>query len=202
MTDAAAPRRTKQDERREATRAELIRLGLERMPVGGYAATSTRDIVAGSSLTKGAFDYHFKSKAEFFLELLQVIAGPAGSYAALAREHPSATIEEAITLLVYTGSPVGGPNGDWMLTIGDFVRTDGSSGEYRERLAELYVHWRDEIARWIEVLQEQGLARTDLPAETLATAGYATVEGHVAHMRIHGQSGDTVVMTLARLLRP
>ncbi|GMA89491.1 hypothetical protein [Homoserinibacter gongjuensis] len=39
---------TKFDLRREATRRELLRLGVERFPIKGYAATTVEDIVRDS----------------------------------------------------------------------------------------------------------------------------------------------------------
>jgi AcrR family transcriptional regulator len=187
-------------QRSEATRAELVRLGLERIPVRGYAATSIRDIVAGSGQTKGAFDYHFPSKADFFIALIEARTGPRGTWAQVARDHPADSVEGAAAAVVTATQGGAGGWGAWILAMGDFARTDGGASPYRERLRAFYDHWIAEITGWIEVLQEQGVVRIDLPAETLATMAFATIEGHIVHLTIYGRSAELALQSISRIL--
>ena len=196
------PRVNKHVQRSEATRAELIRLGLERIPARGYAATSVRDLVAGSGQTKGAFDYHFPSKADFFIALIEARTGPSGAWAQVARDHPSDSIEGAAAAVVRATTGGAGGWGEWILAMGDFVRTDGAVSPYRERLRQFYDHWIAEITGWIEVLQEQGVVRIDRPAETLAVMAFAAIEGHIVHQTIYGRSAELSLETIARILSP
>jgi AcrR family transcriptional regulator len=187
-------------QRSEATRAELIRLGMERIPRRGYSATSIRDIVADSGLTKGAFDYHFPSKADFFLALIEERTGPSGTWARVAREHPADSVEGAAAAVTAATAGGAGQWGEWILAMGDFARTDGAVSPYRERLRQFYDHWIAEIEGWIAVLQEQGVVRIDRPAETLAVMAYATIEGHVVHRTIYGRGAELALQSMARIL--
>lgn len=201
MTEPVIERRlTKHAQRSEATRRALIALGMERIPVRGYAATSVRDIVAGSGQTKGAFDYHFPTKADFFLALIEERTGPTGAWAQVARERPADSLESAAAAVARaTGGGVGGW-GEWILAMGDFARTEGAESPYRERLVAFYDHWIAEIVGWISVLQEQGLVRTDQPAGDLAVMAFATMEGHIVHRTIYGRGAELTLQSFVRIL--
>jgi AcrR family transcriptional regulator len=201
-SEEGVPKKTKHAQRSEATRAELIRLGLERIPARGYAATSIRDLVAGSGQTKGAFDYHFPTKADFFLALIEARTGPSGAWAQVARDHPADSIEGAAAAVVSATAGGAGGWGEWILAMGDFARTDGAASPYRERLRQFYDHWVAEITGWIEVLQEQRVVRIDRPAETLAVMAFAAVEGHIVHQTIYGRSAELALQSIARILSP
>lgn len=194
------PRPNKHAQRSEATRRELIQLGLERIAMRGYAATSVRDLVADSGQTKGAFDYHFPSKADFFIALIAERTGPSGTWAAVAREQPADSVADAVLTVV--GATAGGAAGwgEWILAMGDFARTDGSTSPYRERLVEFYDHWIREIAGWIEVLQEQGVIGSDLPVQVLAEMAFATIEGHIVHGTIYGRGVEHAMDAVVRIL--
>ena len=55
----------------EATRAHLLRTAALIFAERGYAATTQSDLIAASGLTKGAFYFHFPSKAGLALEVLR-----------------------------------------------------------------------------------------------------------------------------------
>lgn len=189
----------KHEARSAATRAELIMLGIERIPIRGYAATSIRDIVAGSGQTKGAFEYHFPSKAEFFMTLVEALTGAPGTWAALARANPAETLEGAVERIIAASGAAQGW-GRWILATGDFARTDGTAPEYRARLDRLYGYWLGEIAAWVSVLSEQGLVRTDLAVELLAEMAFGTIEGHIVHAAIYGRGAEVAARAVARVL--
>lgn len=54
----------------EATRARLVRVAAQVFAARGYTSTSLNDLIAASGLTKGAFYFHFRSKAELALAVL------------------------------------------------------------------------------------------------------------------------------------
>lgn len=194
------PRPNKRVQQREATRAALIALGLRRIPIRGYAATSIRELVAGSELTKNAFDYHFPNKAEYFLALVDALTGPPGAWAALARAKPAATLEEAVGEVIAASGDAAGW-GAWLLAMSDFARTEGHVPVYRARLTAFYEHWIAEVAGWVEVLQEQGLVAGHEDPRRLAEMAYATVEGHIVHAAMYGRGADVVQAAVARVLR-
>ena len=59
------PARTQQ-ERSEATIAELLDAARELFAADGYATTSLQDVVSKARVTKGALYHHFSSKSELF----------------------------------------------------------------------------------------------------------------------------------------
>ncbi|WKB82841.1 TetR/AcrR family transcriptional regulator [Cellulophaga lytica] len=62
--------------KRMATMQRMQSVGLEIFYKNGYYDTSVDDILKELSLSKGAFYYHFKSKEEFFISILQNIIFP------------------------------------------------------------------------------------------------------------------------------
>ncbi|KAA2219236.1 MULTISPECIES: TetR/AcrR family transcriptional regulator [Maribacter] len=57
--------------KRMATMHRMQTAGLELFYANGYYATSVDDILNKLSLSKGAFYYHFESKEDFFVQIIQ-----------------------------------------------------------------------------------------------------------------------------------
>ena len=192
---------SKHAENSAGTRARLLELGLERFPQKGYSATSIRDLLAGSGLAIGAFYYHFASKTDFFLALLDHVSGPRGAFGALAESVHPATLEEAI--LVAMG-PLGSDptRGAMSLVVADFALVHHDEPEVRSRVTEVRRHAVREIADFLAVMQTRGLVRDDTDAQLLASMVFATVEGHVFHQEIYGEGFETAFDAAVRVLRP
>ncbi len=192
---------SKHAENSAATRARLLELGLERFPQRGYSATSIRDLLDGSGLAIGAFYYHFSSKTEFFLALLDHVSGPRGASGALARSTPTASLEEAILLAM---GPLGSDpaRGAMSLVVADFALVHRDDPDVRARVMEVRRHAVREIADFLAVMQGRGLVRGDMDAEVLASMVFATVEGHVFHQEIYGEGFATAFDAAVRILRP
>ncbi|TZF83962.1 TetR/AcrR family transcriptional regulator [Pedobacter sp. BS3] len=60
----------------EATRLMILQKAFELIYVKGYQTTSIDDIIATTKVTKGAFYYHFKSKDEMGLAIINEILKP------------------------------------------------------------------------------------------------------------------------------
>lgn len=60
----------------EATRLMILQKAFELIYVNGYKATSVDDIIATTQVTKGAFYYHFKTKDEMGLAIINEILKP------------------------------------------------------------------------------------------------------------------------------
>lgn len=60
----------------EATRLTILQKAFELIYVKGYQATSIDDIIATTQVTKGAFYYHFKTKDEMGLAIINEILKP------------------------------------------------------------------------------------------------------------------------------
>lgn len=59
----------RREEKREATRQEILSAAAELFRVKGYDATSVDDIVLAANLAKGTFYYHFQKKDDLVLAL-------------------------------------------------------------------------------------------------------------------------------------
>jgi AcrR family transcriptional regulator len=71
MATRTKPARRTQQERSEATTAELIKAARELFAADGYRATSLDDVVDAVGLTKGAVYHHFTSKQELFAAVFE-----------------------------------------------------------------------------------------------------------------------------------
>ncbi|MFC7526674.1 TetR/AcrR family transcriptional regulator [Parapedobacter sp. GCM10030251] len=60
----------------EATRLAILQKAFELIYVKGYQTTSIDDIIATTKVTKGAFYYHFKTKDEMGLAIINEILKP------------------------------------------------------------------------------------------------------------------------------
>lgn len=60
-----------------ATRLSILQKAFELIYTKGYQATSVDEIIATTQVTKGAFYYHFKSKDEMGLAIIEEIMKPA-----------------------------------------------------------------------------------------------------------------------------
>jgi AcrR family transcriptional regulator len=187
--------------RREATRRELIRLGLERFPEKGYTGTTIDDIVRGSRLTRGAFYFHFADKEDFFLAIMAARAERRGDWASLARDESLTTLEEVVDKGLGILHLLGAEFGAWVIALADFMQAHRTD-EYADRAKGVQQLWITEVGTWAAIMQERGLVRTDWSAEDLALALFVHVEGHSMHARVYGELSPMAVDSLLRILRP
>jgi len=192
-------RPSKHAENSAATRARLLELGIERFPLKGYSATSIRDLLDGSGLAIGAFYYHFTSKTDFFLAILDHVSGPRGAFGALAASAAPETLEDALLLVL--GPLAADPRrGAMSLVVADFALVHRDDPDIRGRVVEVRRHAVREIADFLAVMQERGLVRDDMDVELLASMVFATVEGHVFHQEIYGEGFVTALDAAVRVL--
>lgn len=203
MTQDAAPlgAPNKFELRRAATRAGLLRLGLQRFPVKGYSATTIDDVVRGSDYTRGAFYFHFTGKEEFFLSVLQARADLRDQWWLAVRGPGVMDVQAAVVaaLARLREQTDGHP---WLLLIADFSQAATGRAEYSEPLRALYQQWIVEIASFVRETRARGFARDDLTDEALAAEVFATAQGYTLHRAVYGASGDGLVDALVRILQP
>lgn len=60
-----------------ATRLNILQKAFDLIYTKGYQATSIDDIIATTAVTKGAFFYHFKTKDEMGIAIIQEVLKPA-----------------------------------------------------------------------------------------------------------------------------
>lgn len=192
---------SKFDLRREATRAELIRLGIERLPLLGYSSTTIEDVVRDSGRTRGAFYFHFASKEDFFEALLRERAAARGQWWELADREEVTSVDEALELVFGRFAEVDPGGGQWALLAADYAKAVQDEPDRLARLRTIYTGWIDEIVEFIEVLHARGLARTGIDIRMLAAETFAVAEGHYLHQEVYGVEPVGLIDALARVLR-
>lgn len=198
---AGNPAPSKFDLRREATRAELIKLGVNRIPELGYASATIEDIVRDSGRTRGAFYFHFESKEDFFEAILLERASHRGNWWLLADRPDLASIEEALRLVFAKFEEVDAGGERWALLTAEYAKSVQTDAERISRLRNIYDGWLGEIQQFIEILRKRGLARSDLDARTLAAEMFAIAEGHYLHHEVYGAEPASLIDALTRVLR-
>jgi len=199
--DVPARAPSKFELKREATRAELVRLGLERIRTQGYSSTTIEDIVRGSGLTRGAFYFHFESKEDFFLALLRERAALRGSWWQLIDRDEIASVQQAIEVAFTHFASIEPDGGSWVLPTADFAKTVRDQPDRLAELRQFYDAWLDELESFVNVLRARGLARTDLDARLLAAEIFAVTEGHSVHADLYGAPPVGLIDALVRVLR-
>lgn len=199
--DRHAP--TKFDLRREATRSQLLDLGVERFPVKGYAATTIEDIVRDSGLTRGAFYFHFEGKEDFFLAVLRHRRQARQAWWTVAEDPENARLEDVIAAaLRVLAMRADGGTALWLALIVEFAQSPRGAVERAPQLAALYPEWLEELREFVLALDARGLIRRDLSVDELAGMIFSHVEGVELHHRLYGAMPSGVVDSLSRLLRP
>jgi AcrR family transcriptional regulator len=163
-------------ERRPSSRAALLDAGAKVFAARGYRAASVDEILAEAGLSKGTFYWHYGSKQELFLALLEErIDRPAQTLMEVTRSAPA----EATTAPVVSRglAELFEQNRELVLLQHEYWSTavrDPRVGErYRQRQAAL----RDTLARALATRHERTAVPLAIPAQRLATAFMALAEG-------------------------
>jgi AcrR family transcriptional regulator len=144
----------------EATRAYLLRTAARVFAERGYVAATQTELIAAAGLTKGAFYFHFSSKADLALAVLQdqksrwltqiseaISAEPtaAGQLRALlpamlhlVAQDPSAwsvtRLSQELAADPQLGPQVGQATREWVAFIADIIRRGQAEGSLRAGL--------------------------------------------------------------------
>lgn len=191
---------TKFDLKRAATRAELLALGAQVFPVTGYVATTVDDVLADSDHSKGAVYFHFGSKEGFFIEVMRYRGQLMGQWWDNLQGRTFSTLLEALEaadpwLDVTSGLPD-------MLMLAEFRYAMTDKPEMLQQVAHLYEGWIASLEKFVVMLADQGLVRTDLTTRELAETMYHATDGYDVHRAIFGASMDRLRPDLVRLLAP
>lgn len=154
----------------EATRLNILQKAFELIYVKGYQTTSVDEIIATTQVTKGAFYYHFKTKDEMGLAIINEL---------LINNFKSTFIEplknsdhplESIYQLMYG-----------ILMENDFLKVEYGcpasnftqemapwNVEFTKALNNLSAQWENAIIQCIETGKKNGSIKTDTDAKEIA----------------------------------
>lgn len=173
-----------QSEKSTATRARIVSAAHQLFYAYGYNATGLDRIAAQAGVTKGNFYYHFDSKEELALEVLEWHGAQAVQMLDLARlkanPSPRAALLELLHRLI-EGSRSGEPEYAFRgCLFGNFaLELSIASPTVRKRVGRLLEGVRVHIRSLLQQAQTLGELPASHDCEALATTLLATVEGTV-----------------------
>lgn len=151
----------------EATRSMILHKAFELIYVKGYQTTSIDDIIATTQVTKGAFYYHFKTKDEMGLAIINEILKPTLTNSFIEPLQTEENPLDAIYNLM-----------DNLLMKNDFLKVEYGcpasnftqemtpwNSEFNKALNELTQEWTKAITATIERGKKSGTIRKDVNAK-------------------------------------
>ncbi|KIQ22128.1 MULTISPECIES: TetR/AcrR family transcriptional regulator [Flavobacterium] len=152
------------------TRLTILQKAFELIYSKGYQTTSIDDIIATTQVTKGAFYYHFKTKDEMGVAIIEEILRPTMLESFIKPVENSANpIEDFYNMISYLllddpflqvkyGCPVGNLTQEmtpW-------------NNQFSKALTELVDQWKITIEKAVANAQKSGLIRKDVNGEQVA----------------------------------
>lgn len=151
----------------EATRLMILQKAFELIYVKSYQTTSIDDIIATTKVTKGAFYYHFKTKDEMGLAIINEILKPTLTNSFIEPLQTEENPLDAIYNLM-----------DNLLMKNDFLKVEYGcpasnftqemtpwNSEFNKALNELTQEWTKAITATIERGKKSGTIRKDVNAK-------------------------------------
>jgi AcrR family transcriptional regulator len=176
---ADEPRRSRREERKEETRAELIAAAAHVFAHEGFAGASLEQIARHAGYTTGAIYWHFKDKDDLFLLLfeekirnritdLRAIVDASSEAAAVL----DAIVEDEARLLA---------DRQWFLLYFEFVLYAARTPEFAERFASIRKQVIAERAEGIRAAIDKWGDSGAVDIERLVRAGHALTYGTALH---------------------
>jgi TetR/AcrR family transcriptional repressor of nem operon len=172
---------------------------------GGYNATSLDDILAASGVCRSNFYYHYRSKEDLGMEVLQqqaeafearCIRGILEDGSVPARSRLERLYEAVADRQRAEEYRCGCPFGNLAAELG------GVHPEFRRRLSEFFARWEESLDRCLQEGVASGEFRPDLDTRPVATALVSQIEGAILLMKAHRHNGpmEAGVQMMLRLL--
>lgn len=154
----------------EATRLTILQKAFELIYVKGYQTTSIDDIIATTQVTKGAFYYHFKTKDEMGVAIINELLAPNFKKTFIEPLQKNGNPLEGIYTLMYE-----------VLMNNDFLKVEYGcpasnltqemapwNKDFTKALNELSVQWEAAIVESINKGKDTGLIKKAIKAEEIA----------------------------------
>lgn len=174
----------------EATRLMILEKAYELMYVKGYQTTSIDEILATTKVTKGAFYYHFKTKEDMGLAVLDEILQPAQATHSLALlqngQRPVDAIYGLISHLLMKDPFL---KAEYGCPVGNFANEMAPwNPDFRKLLDKIFQSLLHTVTTILETGQANGFIRKEVNAAQVALyllSGYWGVRtvGKLGHSR-------------------
>jgi len=186
----------------EDTRQKIIDKAAELFLIKGFNATSIRDLLEATGLTKGCLYFHFKCKDDIGLEYLRQASEKFMLFLDQGLQGSSG-VDKLDNFLIgaftYHNSRdfVGG-----CLFGNTALETSDTAPDFAKLTAATFHQWRGKLTNIIQQAQEEGGVINNRTAEDLAEFVIATLEGGIMQSRLNKSEAPmkNCVETLRALL--
>lgn len=154
----------------EETRLTILQKAFELIYINGYQTTSVDDIIATTQVTKGAFYYHFKTKDEMGLAIINEILKPALTSSFIEPLQSKQDPVAGIYTLMYN-----------LLMENEFMKVEYGcpaanftqemtpwNADFSQALGELTDQWAKMLTATVEKGKKNGFIREDVNAKQVA----------------------------------
>ncbi len=167
------------------TRQHILKESRKLFTVQGFRNTSISEIIAATGVKKGNLYYHFPSKEELGLAVLVDVRDEFFTILddALAGENPIVRILNscnAVMAMMEQNSFVGG-----CLFGNTALEMTDSNSRFGRIIQEVFSQWKSRVERELRQAVESGLLTSPMPADALASAIIATLEGGIMLSRVY-----------------
>jgi len=154
----------------EATRLTILQKAFELIYVNGYQTTSVDEIIATTQVTKGAFYYHFKTKDEMGLAIINELMIPSFKNTFIEPFQSIVNPLDAIYNLMYNllienenlKVEYGCPASNFTQEMAPW------NIEFTKALNHLSQQWEKAMIEFIEKGKENGMVKADVKAKEVA----------------------------------
>ena len=163
-------------------RERLIRAALDLFAKQGFAETTVEDITNAADVGKGTFFNYFPSKDHILLAFAEMQLEQLRLAVEEARHARAPLLEFVRSLLVrMTAEPARNPD----LIRGVLLAFLGNS-EVRQAMRDLHIHVLDLHTQMVQIGQERGEVRRDLPAAEIALVFRQAIFGTLLIWSLYG----------------
>lgn len=191
--------------RDQRSREKILEAAAQLFHQRGYNATSLDDILEASGVCRSNLYYHFPSKEDLGMEVLQkqaeafearCIREILEDESVPARRRLERLYEAVAATQRAEEYRCGCPFGNLAAELG------GIPSEFRRRLSEFFERWEQSVDRCLQAGVARGEFPIDLDTRPLATALISQIEGAILLMKTYRHAGpiEAGVRTMLRLL--
>ncbi|HPI88187.1 MAG TPA: TetR/AcrR family transcriptional regulator [Spirochaetota bacterium] len=176
----------------QITRDKVIQLSMDLIHARGVGNTSMNDIIAATGVKKGNLYFHFSSKEELALEVIDRARRQYSEYLSSAisgttsMEKLESLIDAVVSFHVKRKLRGGCIFGNTAL------ETGGTDSPLRLLIREVFSRWAGQIEALIIQAAGEGSARNDIPPDVLARTIIAALEGAIMLAKVSGKKDELI----------
>jgi TetR/AcrR family transcriptional repressor of nem operon len=188
-------------------KSRILKAGARIVLEKGFCDTGLAEVLAAARVPKGSFYFHFKSKEDFGLQLVDTFAGTLKATRDAVLQDESLTCLERIRemfrrqteLFRKHGFKGGCPIGNLSQEMGD------RSPLFRRKLKQVFSELREDLAGQLSLAGEKGEMNAALEPEEAADFILSSWQGALLQMKVAQSTAPFEIfdrMIFQRLLRP